>query len=86
MEVKKSLLYLSLASSSKLIASGLAAVGILGSGVGIGLVFGLLVLAQAINPSMKNDLFRTALIGFALVEAMGLLSIVITFVLLLVNF
>lgn len=86
MELKNSLFYLALTSSSKLIASGLASIGILGAGIGIGLVFGLLVVAQAINPSMKDDLFRTAIIGFALAEAMGLLSIMVTFLLLFGGF
>lgn len=86
MELKKSLFYLSLTASSKLIASGLASIGILGAGIGIGLVFGLLVVAQSINPSMKDDLFRTAIIGFALAEAMGLLSIMVTFLLLFGGF
>ena len=86
MELQNTLLYVSLVSSSKLIGCGLASIGILGAGIGIGVVFGLLVVAQAINPGMKDDLFRTAIIGFALAEAMGLLSIMIAFLLLFGGF
>lgn len=58
--------------SSKIIGAGLATVGVLGAGVGIGVVFGALILGVARNPSLKNQLFSYAILGFAFSEATAL--------------
>jgi len=50
--------------------------------MGIGVVFGCLMLAYARNPSLKQQLFSYAILGFALAEAMGLMCIMVTFLLL----
>lgn len=42
------------------------------TGSGIGTVFGSLIIGYARNPSLKNNLFTYAVLGFALSEAMGL--------------
>lgn len=42
------------------------------AGSGIGTVFGSLIIGYARNPSLKNNLFTYAVLGFALSEAMGL--------------
>merc|ERR1712096_541841 len=47
-------------------------VGVAGSGAGIGSVFGSLIIGYARNPSLKQQLFSYAILGFALSEAMGL--------------
>merc|ERR1711988_323926 len=52
--------------------AGAATVGAAGSGAGIGSVFGSLVIGYARNPSLKQQLFSYAILGFALSEAMGL--------------
>jgi len=52
------------------------------TGMGIGVVFGCLMLAYARNPSLKQQLFSYAILGFALAEAMGLMCIMVTFLLL----
>ena len=44
----------------KSIGAGLACSGLIGAGVGIGLVFGALIKAYAINPKLKNQLFANA--------------------------
>ena len=44
------------------------------AGVGIGLVFASLLTAVARNPSMRGQLFSYAILGFAFVEAIGLVS------------
>lgn len=75
----KSLYFLSLTSSAKLVGAGLAAIGVIGAGIGIGIVFGCLVLAIGRNPSHEKKLVQLALIGFALCEVMGLLAIVMSF-------
>lgn len=68
--------------AAKLIGAGLASIGITGAGVGIGHVFGSLVLATARNPSIKEDLFRIAILGFALTEAIALFALMISFLIL----
>jgi len=67
---------------SKLIGTGLATIGLTGAGVGVGVVFGSLVSAIARNPSLKNELFRFAILGFALTEAVGLLALMMAFLIL----
>jgi F-type H+-transporting ATPase subunit c len=57
--------------AAKVIGSGLATIGLAGAGVGIGLVFGSLIEASARNPSLQSDLFKYAILGFALAEATG---------------
>lgn len=57
---------------AKLLGGGLATISIAGSGVGIGVVFGALILGMARNPSVKQQLFIYAILGFALSEAVAL--------------
>ena len=66
----------------KMIGSGLATIGLVGAGVGVGIVFGCLVLATSRNPSLRNELFRLAILGFALTEAVGLLGLMMAFLIL----
>jgi F-type H+-transporting ATPase subunit c len=68
--------------SAKLIGAGLATIGLAGAGTGIGLVFGALITGVARNPSLKQQLFAYAILGFALTEAMGLFALMITFLIL----
>nr|YP_010608770.1 ATP9 [Drechslerella dactyloides]WAN89850.1 ATP9 [Drechslerella dactyloides] len=55
--------------ASKIIGTGLATTGLIGAGVGIGVVFGALILGVARNP---GQLFAYAILGFAFAEATGL--------------
>jgi F-type H+-transporting ATPase subunit c len=71
-----------LVQAAKIIGSGLATIGLAGAGVGIGLVFGSLIEATARNPSMRQQLFAFAILGFALAEATGLFCLMIAFLLL----
>lgn len=66
----------------KLLGAGAATIGIAGAGVGIGNVFGSLVLAIARNPNEKDELFRYAIIGFALTEATALFVLMMAFLIL----
>lgn len=52
------------------------------SGIGIGMVFGCLMIGYARNPSLKQQLFSYAILGFALSEAMGLFCLMIAFLML----
>merc|ERR1711923_614940 len=67
-------------SAAKFIGAG--AVGVAGSGAGIGSVFGSLIIGYARNPSLKQQLFSYAILGFALSEAMGLFCLMMAFLLL----
>ena len=68
--------------AAKYIGAGAATVGVAGSGAGIGSVFGSLVIGYARNPSLKQQLFSYAILGFALSEAMGLFCLMMAFLLL----
>jgi F-type H+-transporting ATPase subunit c len=74
--------FLSLTSSAKFIGAGLATIGVVGAGVGIGLVFSSLIGAVSRNPSKEDRLIQLTLLGFALTEAMGLLAIMMAFLIL----
>jgi len=69
-------------TSSKLIGAGLATIGLAGAGAGIGIVFAGFLNALARNPFLKDELFRYAILGFALTESMGLLAIMMAFLIL----
>jgi len=67
---------------AKFIGAGLATVGLAGAGVGIGTIFGALVIGTARNPQLAQDLFRTAIVGFALTEATALFALMMAFLIL----
>ena len=71
-----------LLQSAKFIGAGLATIGLAGAGVGIGTVFGALVLGISRNPSLKDELFKLAILGFALTEAIALFSLMMGFLIL----
>jgi F-type H+-transporting ATPase subunit c len=68
--------------AAKLIGAGAATVGVAGSGAGIGTVFGSLIQGYARNPSLKNQLFSYAILGFALSEAIALFALMMAFLIL----
>lgn len=57
---------------SRLIATGIATTGLIGAGIGIGFVFGALILGVSRNPALRGQLFGYAILGFAFAEATGL--------------
>lgn len=69
-------------TAAKLIGAGLATIGLAGTGVGIGNVFGSLVLAVSRNPNERDELFRLAILGFALTEAIALFALMMAFLIL----
>ena len=69
---------------AKIIGTGLATTGLIGAGVGIGVVFGALILGVARNPSLSSQLFSYAILGFAFSEATGLFALMMAFLLLYV--
>ncbi len=68
--------------AAKMIGAGLAAIGVLGGGIGVGIVFGNYFNAAARNPSLKDELRTYAFLGFALSEATSLFALVIALIIL----
>jgi len=73
---------MSMTSSAKTIGAGLATIGVVGAGAGIGIVFAGLLVAISRNPAKEARLIQITLLGFALAEAMGLLAIMMAFLIL----
>ena len=69
-------------SSAKMIGAGLALVGLGGAGIGIGLIFASLISAIARNPAARPLVFPMSMLGFALVEAVALYALLISFLIL----
>lgn len=69
-------------TAAKYIGGGMASVGAAGSGAGIGTVFGNLIIGYSRNPSLKQQLFTYAILGFAISEAMGLFCLMMAFLIL----
>jgi F-type H+-transporting ATPase subunit c len=78
----KSIFFLSITGAGKFIGAGLATIGCAGAGAGIGIVFASLVLGVSRNPVQEGKLFQYTLVGFALCEVMGLLSIMMALIIL----
>jgi F-type H+-transporting ATPase subunit c len=68
--------------SAKMIGAGLATIGLAGVGAGVGIVFSALINGVARNPSLRQQLFGFAILGFALTEAVGLFALMIAFLIL----
>lgn len=68
--------------AAKCIGAGLTTIGLAGAGIGIGTVFGALVIGISRNPSLRLELFRMAILGFALTEAIALFALMLAFLIL----
>ena len=68
--------------AAKVIGAGLSTIGLGGAAIGIGTVFGNLISSTSRNPSVRKELFSLAILGFALVEALGLFSLMLAFLVL----
>jgi F-type H+-transporting ATPase subunit c len=73
-----------LLQAAQKVGAGLATFGLTGAGIGIGIVFGSLLSGIAKNPTLKNELFPVAVLGFALVEAIALFALMFGFLILFV--
>ena len=71
-----------LLQAAKCVGAGCATIGLAGAGIGIGTVFGALVLGISRNPSLKDELFKMAILGFALTEAIALFALMMAFLIL----
>ena len=68
--------------AAKVIGAGLAVIGVVGSGIGIGSIFSSFISAVARNPAARGDVFPMTMLGFALVEAVALYALLIAFLVL----
>jgi len=69
-------------AAAKAIGAGLAAIGVIGAGIGIGSIFASFISAVGRNPAARGDVFTMTMLGFALVEAIALYALVIALVIL----
>ena len=76
--------YIEMIQASKILGTGMATTGLIGAGIGIGVVFGALILGVARNPALRGQLFSYAILGFAFSEATGLFALMMAFLLLYV--
>jgi F-type H+-transporting ATPase subunit c len=67
---------------AKFIGAGLATISLLGSGVGIGIIFGALLLSYSRTPQHQQQLFSYAILGFAITEAIALFGLMMAFIIL----
>ena len=63
-------------------AGAIANCAFLGVAVGVGIIYGSLLISIGRNPSQRDELIRYAFIGFSLVEVSGLIGLVISLILL----
>ena len=57
------------------LASSIPLIVFAGVGVGVGLIFAMLLNSMARNPLISNNLVRWAFIGFSLVEVSGFIGL-----------
>ncbi|MBN7773072.1 ATP synthase F0 subunit C [Clostridium aminobutyricum] len=67
------------------VGAGLAAIGCLGGGVGIGTVSGKAVEAIARQPEAKGDIMSTMILGIAFAEVTSLYALFISIMLIFVK-
>ncbi|MEQ8655623.1 MAG: F0F1 ATP synthase subunit C [Kiloniellales bacterium] len=72
------------AEAAKLIGAGLAAMGMIGAGIGVGNVWSSFFSAIARNPASKDEIGANIWIGFAVTEAIALFALLISLMLLFV--
>ncbi len=69
-------------TAAKMIGAGLAVMGVIGAGIGVGNVWAAYFAALARNPAAKQDIGAFIWIGFAVTEAIALFALVIAFIVL----
>jgi F-type H+-transporting ATPase subunit c len=67
---------------AKMIGAALAILPLFGVGLAVGQIFSTLISSISRNPSIKDDVFPIAILGFALTEAVGLFALLIAFLIL----
>jgi F-type H+-transporting ATPase subunit c len=70
------------AEAAKLVGAGLATLGFIGPGIGIGLIWAALINTVGRNPGAADAVTTTAWVSFALVEALAIFALVIGLIIL----
>ena len=68
--------------AAKLVGAGLATLGFIGPGVGIGLIWAALINSVGRNPAAAGVITTTAWVSFALVEALAIFALAIALLIL----
>jgi F-type H+-transporting ATPase subunit c len=68
--------------SAKLIGAGLASIGMVGAGIGLGVLFGNYLQAAIRNPAAAASQQTMLFLGMALTETMGLFAFVVALIIL----
>lgn len=66
----------------KFLGAGLAAIGMIGAGIGVGNVWASYITALSRNPASKDDIGASIWIGFAVTEAIALFALIVSFLIL----
>ena len=72
-------------AAAKLIGAGLAMIGVIGGGAGIGIVVSGAVQAMGRNPDYSGQIQTTMFIGIAFAEAVAIYALVIALIILFVS-
>lgn len=70
------------AAAVKFLGAGLAAIGMIGAGIGVGNVWASYITALSRNPASKDDIGASIWIGFAVTEAIALFALIVSFLIL----
>ena len=70
--------------AARYIGAGLATMGLIGAGVGLGVLFGNFLAAAIRNPAAAASQQGMLFLGMALTEALGIFALVIAFIILFV--
>ena len=66
--------------AAKFIGAGLAAIGMIGAGIGVGNVWASYISAISRNPASKDEIGASVYIGFAVTEAIALFALVVALI------
>jgi F-type H+-transporting ATPase subunit c len=72
-------------TAAKYIGAGLATMGLIGAGVGLGVLFGQYLSGAMRNPSAAPGAQPMLFLGMALTEALGIFALVMAFIILFVK-
>ena len=70
------------AEAAKFIGAGLATLGMIGAGIGVGNIFSGFLQGALRNPGAAAGQFTNLVLGFALAEALGILAFVLGLIIL----
>lgn len=71
--------------TAKLIGAGLACMGLIGAGIGVGTIFGNYLNGALRNPSAADSQRLWMFVGAAMTELLGLLAFVVAMIILFVK-